>query len=296
MQVFNSDIRLFPGVTGFGVRSFRLRVRHLFGDSSMGSFLLGTSSVIEVGNCKFSPQIAALWRLCVVTILWFIWDQRNKRMFEGICLRDSTLLTTFWALISESGTGITAHMHNSHVDLAILLTCRVKERPPKAPTVLCVRWQLLPIGIMKINVDDSVTGSPGLLIGGGIFRDHYVTHGCGFAFEAECATALLAIELAHDKGWNNLWLESDSTYVVQFLKYDNLEVPWRLMARWHCVRWLRPHLNVVVSHIFREGNAVADRLSREEFYMFKWWSQPPDFLLPFIQKDISSDFYRFTRF
>ncbi|KAL8499339.1 hypothetical protein ACS0TY_022354 [Phlomoides rotata] len=199
---------------------------------------------------------------------------------------------------------ITAHMHNSPVDLDILSACKVKGRPPKAPTVKCVRWQPPPIGIMKINVDGSAAGSPGQLTCGGMFHDHYgvfrgyftATQGCGFAFEVELATALLAIEIAHDKGWNNLWLESDSTYVVHFLKSDHPEAPWRLMTRWHRVRRLRPHLYVVVSHIFWEGNVVADRLSHEEVYRFRWWSEPPGFLFPFLQRDISLDFYHFTRF
>ncbi|KAL8537631.1 hypothetical protein ACS0TY_012667 [Phlomoides rotata] len=316
MQEFNSDIRSFPGEIGFGALTSLLRDRQLFGDSFMGSFLLGTSSVIELTfdygfgywflqaiRCVFSPQILALWRLCVVTGIWLIWDQRNKIIFEGFCLRDSTLWANIWALIREFGANITATMHNSPIDLAILAACKVQGKPPKGPTVKCVRWQPPPIGVMKINVDGSAAGSPGQLTGGGIFRDHYgvfrgcftATHGCGFAFEAELATALLAIELAHDKGWNNLWLESDSTYVVHLLKSDLPEVPWRLMARWHRVRQFRPHLHIVVSHIFREGNAVADRLPREEVSTFKWWSKSPDFLLPFLQRDISSEFYRFAR-
>ncbi|KAL8458489.1 hypothetical protein ACS0TY_036128 [Phlomoides rotata] len=63
-------------------------------------------------------------------------------------------------------------------------------------------------------------------MGGGIFRDHFglfrgcftVTHGRGYAFEAELSTTLYAIEIAYDKGWTNIWLESDSTYVVHILK------------------------------------------------------------------------------
>ncbi|KAL8485253.1 hypothetical protein ACS0TY_027527 [Phlomoides rotata] len=280
MQGFSNDIRSFPRVIRFRALSFLLSDRRFFGDSFMGNFLLGTSSVIEASRCVFSPQISALWRLCVVTDLWFIWDQRNKIIFEGFRLWDSTLWANFWAFISESGQAA----EGSYGQVCSMAT------PP--------------IGFMKINVDGSAAESPGQLTGGGIFRDHYdmfrgcfaATHGYGFAFEAELATALLAIELAHDKGWNNLWLESDSTYVVHFLKSDLPDVPWRLMARWHRVRRLRPHLHIVVSHIFQEGNAVADRLSREEVSRFKWWSESLDFLFPFLQRDIGSEFYRFTRF
>ncbi|KAL8492867.1 hypothetical protein ACS0TY_024169 [Phlomoides rotata] len=195
-------------------------------------------------------------------------------------------------------------MRNSLADLAIISACGVKGRPPRASTVKCVRWQLPPIGVLKINIDGSAAGSLRQLIGGGIFRDHFgmfrgcfaVSHGCGYTFEAELATAFFAIELAYDKGWSNIWLESDSTYVVHILKSSSPEIPWRLLARWHRVRRLRTNLHMVVSHIFREGNAVADRLSCEEVDRFMWWSAPSVFLLPFLQKDITSDFIVSLRF
>ncbi|KAL8515556.1 hypothetical protein ACS0TY_014298 [Phlomoides rotata] len=123
-----------------------------------------------------------------------------------------------------------------------------------------------------------------------------VMHGHGFTFEAELAITLFAIELAYEKRWFNIWLESDSTYVVHILNSGSPEIPWRLLARWHRVRRLRTTMHMVVSHIYREGNAMANRLSREEVDRFLWWSVPLDFLHPFLQKDITSDFYRFFSF
>ncbi|KAL8507396.1 hypothetical protein ACS0TY_018081 [Phlomoides rotata] len=50
----------------------------------------------------------------------------------------------------------------------------------------------------------------------------------------------------------------------------------------------------VVSHIFREGNASADRLTREPVDRFEWWDHGPYFLIPFLRKNRTSDFYRFN--
>ncbi|KAL8482891.1 hypothetical protein ACS0TY_025795 [Phlomoides rotata] len=205
----------------------------------------------------YSPHITALWRHCIVTIIWVIWDQRNKRTFEGTFSSFSSLLTTFWAFIREAGEGITTYMRNSMEDLAILYACGVKGRPPRAPTIKFVRCQALPINVMKINVDGGASGSLCHLTGVGGFRDNFgvfrgcfaVSHGWGFAFEVELASALYIIELAHDRGWHNIWLESDSTYVVHILKSSDPAVPWSLLARWHHVRRLRSDMNMVVSHI-----------------------------------------------
>ncbi|KAL8535021.1 hypothetical protein ACS0TY_010878 [Phlomoides rotata] len=237
----------------------------------------------------FSPQVTALWRLCIVTIVWVIWDQRNKRTFEGSYAMGFFFACHLLGIIREAGEGINAAMRNSMEDLVILSACGVKGRPPRAPNIRCVRWQVPPINVIKINIDGGAAGSPGLLTGGEVFRDNFgvfrgcfaVSHGRGFAFEAELATTLFSIELAHDKGWNTIWLESDSTYVVHILKSIDR------------VRRLRSGLNMVVSHIYREGNAVADRLTREVVDKFQWWSVPPLFLVPFLQRDLVSDFYRF---
>ncbi|KAL8557649.1 hypothetical protein ACS0TY_004928 [Phlomoides rotata] len=102
------------------------------------------------------------------------------------------------------------------------------------------------MGVIKINVDGGAVGAPGLLTGGrvfhynfGVFRGYFAfTHGTSFAFEAELATTLHAICLAHHKGWKNIWLECDSNYVVQILRSENPIVRWRLLAKWHNVRQL----------------------------------------------------------
>ncbi|KAL8508418.1 hypothetical protein ACS0TY_018872 [Phlomoides rotata] len=89
-------------------------------------------------------------------------------------------------------------------------------------------------------------------------------HGFGFAFEVELATDFSTVEIAFDKHWLHLWLETDSVYVI------------------------------VVSHIFREGNASADRLTREPVDGFEWWGTVPDFLIPFLNRDRSVKFYCFS--
>ncbi|KAL8509505.1 hypothetical protein ACS0TY_016646 [Phlomoides rotata] len=226
----------------------------------------------------FNPQVMALWRLCIVTLIW--------------------------AYIREAGAGITAPMRNSVEDLSILAACGVLGRPPRAPTIRRIRWQVPPMHMMKVNIDGGAAGSPGDLTGGGVFRDQFgvfrscfaVSHGRGFAFEAELASVFYAIELAHDRGWINIWLESDSTYVVHCLKSGEPDVPWSLMARWHRVRRLKSAMNLVVSHIYREGNAVADRLTCEEVHVFEWWSVPPLFLFLSFRRICFRIFIVFPRF
>ena len=47
-----------------------------------------------------------------------------------------------------------------------------------------------------------------------------------FAFEAEIISFILAIVKAYEFGWENLWVELDSTYVVNLYKDSYDKFPW----------------------------------------------------------------------
>ncbi|KHM99446.1 hypothetical protein glysoja_039337 [Glycine soja] len=76
-----------------------------------------------------------------------------------------------------------------------------------------VRWQPPIMGWVKCNTDEATKGSLGIA-------------GCG-----EISAVITTIEIAHEKGWRNLWLECDSLMVVQDFKDVNL-VPWSLRNTW----------------------------------------------------------------
>jgi ribonuclease HI len=77
-------------------------------------------------------------------------------------------------------------------------------------------------------------------------------------FEAEVFGYILAMEFAARHGWTNIWLESDSSSALFVFKNGSL-VPIRLRNRWHNAREL--NIQVISSHIYREGNRCADRLA-----------------------------------
>ncbi|CAJ2645702.1 unnamed protein product [Trifolium pratense] len=101
------------------------------------------------------------------------------------------------------------------------------------------------------------------------------------AFSAELCGFMTAIEIADARGWRNMWIESDSMLVVNAYKSSNI-VPWSLSNRWfNCIK-LAGHMNIIVSHIFREGNHCADRLANVGLNLDKLtlWND-----IPFVIKD-----------
>jgi len=69
---------------------------------------------------------------------------------------------------------------------------------------------------------------------------------------------ILAIEYAARQGWRNIWLESDSTSALLVFAKPML-VPIMLRNRWQNARLLG--IQVISSHIFREGNRCAYKLA-----------------------------------
>lgn len=72
---------------------------------------------------------------------------------------------------------------------------------------------------------------------------------------AETMAILTAMEIAIQKGWRDLWVESDSLTVVQNLNANR--VPWKLKFRWDTCR--RNLSKLCITHIFREANQAADQ-------------------------------------
>lgn len=132
-----------------------------------------------------------------------------------------------------------------------------------------VIWQCPLLGWFKVNTDGAAFGSSGQAGGARIFRDENGSFFACFAnyFEiknvlyAELNASMMAVELAHQRGWNSLWLECDSSLVVNTFK-DATKVPWKLAAKWCICKKRLSSMNFQDFHIFREGSACADRLAK----------------------------------
>jgi len=101
---------------------------------------------------------------------------------------------------------------------------------------------------------------------GGLFRDHLGTFFGAFicnlgpdtVFSSEIQGYIFALEFAAQNGWYNIWLESDSASALTAIKNHAL-VPVTLRNRWHNA--CRLGVQMISSHIYREGNVCADRLA-----------------------------------
>ncbi|KAL6126962.1 hypothetical protein ACLB2K_075007 [Fragaria x ananassa] len=199
-----------------------------------------------------SLQLKELWLICFTSILWFVWHARNKTRFDE---------------------------------------CRLG----RAPRVIEVVWHPPVIGWVKINSDGAWKHAEGVGGFGAVFRD-FKGHVLG-AFSsnidipssvaAEVMAVIVAIELAWVRDWKHIWLEVDSSLVLDYLR-SPLLVPWNLRVCWlNCLRCIS-EMTFRSSHIFREGNKVADALANHGTSLTQliWWDSAPPFILSYCSSDL----------
>ncbi|XP_004304923.1 PREDICTED: putative ribonuclease H protein At1g65750-like [Fragaria vesca subsp. vesca] len=191
------------------------------------------------------------------------------------------------------------------LDARLLAFLGVAPKGGKAPRIQHVLWQPPFFPWIKVNTDGLAKGNPSPAACGGVFRDasggflgsFCQSLGWKTSFYSELYAVILAIEIAHDKGWVYLWLESDSVSVVACFSSKSFSPPWNLRVRWNnCLSIIR-QMNFRCSHIFREGNMVADKMANLGLSnaSFTWYDNPPTELHGFLQADyLGIPNYRFS--
>ena len=89
----------------------------------------------------------------------------------------------------------------------------------------------------------------------------------------------------------------DSKAVVNCVLDSQFRPPWCVLTEWYNCKYKMEHMQVYVSHIYREGNQVADQLSKLglNFPNLKWWTSFPPQIAHQIGRDHDSrPNYRFT--
>ncbi|KAK2638448.1 hypothetical protein Ddye_026243 [Dipteronia dyeriana] len=207
-------------------------------------------------------------------------------------------LSLLWHSVYEADSLQSGTMKNSVDEFQILQWLHVSDRSPKAPRILEVNWRPPPSGCHKVNTDGAAFGSPGLVGCARVFLTcrgfvkccFAISLGVCFAFEAELAAAIYTIDYAWTFDWRRLRLESNSTFVVDILRSRSRKVPWGWRTDWDRCLGLISQMDFAVTHIYREGNQVADSLDSRSPNIVSptWWWNAPNFCNLFIFNDFCS--------
>ncbi|CAL1361155.1 unnamed protein product [Linum trigynum] len=219
--------------------------------------------------------------------LWCLWKNKNEGTFEG-------LSTTLSAPSLMQSIMIRAELWTQAWNAPSPLMARGVSTPSRTMTE--IGWKPPPTGWVKINVYGAASGSQGPAEAGGTVRDASSAWLGGFVSSLGTCSAALAelwaiyhgLKLGWNLGHRTLIIESDSQVAIQLVnnRLDPLHPYASILSAIR--RKIAQDWVVSLVHTYREGNRVADWLSKHSlvypYGMYVLDSPPPE-LLPLLQDD-----------
>ncbi|XP_073139138.1 uncharacterized protein [Henckelia pumila] len=200
-------------------------------------------------------------------VFWFLWTARNDAKHRHL---PSSTETVKFQILSYSRLAHSATVIKPRLWLGAMQAARkmgISVGLQRIHKTAIVRWLRPPPGSFKINVDGSLRGNPGESSVGGFVRDssgmvlaifsEFI--GLGSNVRAELWANWRGILLCSDLSLFPLWIETDSQIAIQILRSRRCH--WYLDHIVSRTRVLVRNRPVHFSHIFREGNSVADALA-----------------------------------
>ena len=140
------------------------------------------------------------------------------------------------------------------------------------------------MGWIKGNFDGSAKGNLGKARCGGVLRDHYsrvvdtiaILIGKSTSHKVEATTALFTMRIEVEFSFWNLCLEGDSLNIINMLNNKSL-ITQSIEGSISEIKYLMNKFdNVYISHIFWQGNKVADQIANQAVYRETKLSQKDD--------------------
>jgi ribonuclease HI len=241
-------------------------------------------------DMNWSPQCKIVITAAMVNLINGIWHARNHLRFNNTSINWRSVISLIIVNTSLTGNNTRKVSFISIRDFTILKIFKVNIHNPHVPLIKEILWHPPLENWIKCNIDGACRQDKASC--GGVFRNSAGDFIFGFAeplgnfspLQAELTGAMRAIELAYQFNWKNIWLETDSLLVVSAFSTRSVVVPWNLRIRWLNTLKLLNELNCIVTHIYREGNMVADLLACHGLSLlsFTHWLVAPSF----IQKDL----------
>jgi hypothetical protein len=180
-------------------------------------------------DLSWAPQSKVTIIVAIINLLNTIWLVRNKARFDDTNITWVAAISKIISSTAMSGNNTKKLASNSIRDFTFLKCFNIHIHQPRTTFTKEVYWHPPLMNWVKCNIDGASNGNPGNAACGGIYRDHNADFIYGFAeplgvasaYIAEMCGAMRAIETAYHNQWNNLWLESDSTTVVE--AFNNLD-------------------------------------------------------------------------
>eukprot|EP00253_Pinus_taeda_P031554 PITA_31554 len=285
------------------------KIRGLFGRTMRDQTNIRLT-IGQWGTGKFhSKVVRRIWSLAVGFVIWFIWKERNKRIFRGQnsrpekvweeiskAIRETVLSDRWdeedWKMDQQEGRIATL------LNLEFSLIYPRKERQSNPQVQSPNLFSYPGIHSIKLNFDGASKGNPGPAGLGGIFRDGKGKTRWVFAEwvgemtnnDAELWAVHEGLRIAVRNRYLNLEIEGDSQITIEMLRrlkdgqrWDKVAKSWRTAA---IIKDIEELLNKIdyktIKHVRRDGNKAAD-------FLANWGSKEAGSKLDRIWTSLESD-------
>ncbi|GKV08919.1 hypothetical protein SLEP1_g20489 [Rubroshorea leprosula] len=162
------------------------------------------------GRKDSSPFLSIPWGTLFSFTIWTIWIQRNCKLYKPENYNPSSSISIIKNKAAEFWACCSSHQHTSQA------------------TSIAVKWTKPSSGVVKLNTDGSFLSRSGMAASGGLFRDHEGKWMLGYARNIGHTSCLAAelwairdgLQLAVDKGFNRLCIETDSLTALNLISKD----------------------------------------------------------------------------
>ncbi|XP_077228512.1 uncharacterized protein LOC143861469 [Tasmannia lanceolata] len=221
-------------------------------------------------HSKGKGQASTALKLCFSSLIHNLWLERNQRTFENKSRHKRILLQAILSDISIRLNALMIKDKASPWNIASAINFKYKFNPETCTNKFC-SWIPPEESELKLNTDASLEAEGGGL--GGLIRDSKGMIHSMFSenvdkeeiFELEILAIERGIHLAMSLDHFNIWIESDSKFAVDVVQ-GSIPPPWKKINVIIHIRDLLSHFKKWrITHIWREGNSVADILSKRSF-------------------------------
>lgn len=247
------------------------------------------NTIVQWGLGQFhSKVVRRIWNLSAGFVIWFIWKERNRRIFRGQSsgpekvweevskeIKETVLSENWdeedWKM--DQTEGRIASMMN--LEFSMIYPRKEKKSNPQVQSPNQFRYA--GIHSIKLNFDRASKGNPGPTGLGGIFRDGqgktrwvYAEWGGEMTNnEAELWAIHLGLRIAVRNNYMNLEIEGDSQITIGMLRklkdgqrWDKVAKSWRTAAIIKDIEELLNRIDYkIINHVRRNGNKAADFLA-----------------------------------
>ncbi|XP_027152155.1 uncharacterized protein LOC113758673 [Coffea eugenioides] len=257
-------------------------IEHLFSNGRIASEVwnyFGGVCGMDFPGPSLRPRIVSWWlsshdseiqrfiaHILPGIVCWQIWKARNKAMFEGSQMRSSAICN---AIFLEIQTIVRIHFKQVWRVQSFTQLYDWSYSSTVTLTYKFVRWEKKEANGYTLNTDGCSKGNPGVGGGGGVLRDSNGIPLIGFSayfgettcLRAEARALLLGLQICVHRGFENLYVQSDSLALVRILQHCTY-CPWHIRLEVRQI-WKLVEDPDRFSHCYREANTVADVLSNE---------------------------------